>query len=65
MGAKKKQIDRYSLDDLGIDIPPPNIKAEKMYIPEKSKQTKYLEGDTDSIVEELIKILKEDIKAIN
>tara|TARA_Y100000588_G_C14191624_1_gene898273 strand:+ start:613 stop:1392 length:780 start_codon:yes stop_codon:yes gene_type:complete len=65
MGAKKKQIDKYNVDDLGIDTSPTKIKTEKMYIPEKSKETQYIEGDTDSIVEELVKILKDDIKAIN
>lgn len=65
MGAKKKQIDRYDSNELGIEISNSNIKSKQIYIPQKSKETKYIEGDNDSIVEELIKILKDDIKAIN
>ena len=65
MGAKKKQLDKYNPDELGIDIPKSHIETKRIYIPQKSKQTKYIDGDTDSIVQELIKILKDDIKAIN
>ena len=36
-----------------------------MYVPEKSKETKYIDGDTDTIVNELIRILRDEIKAIN
>ena len=65
MGAKKKQIDRYNLDELEIENPTSFITTKQIYIPQKSKETKYLEGDTDAIVEELIKILRDDIKAIS
>ena len=50
MSAKKKPIEKFSADDLEIDIPNDKIEARKMYVPEKSKQTKYIEGDTESIV---------------
>jgi len=65
MGAKKKQLDKYSPSELEINIPKSHIETKQIYIPQKSKQTKYIDGDTDSIVQELIKILKDDIKAIN
>ena len=63
MGAKKKQIDiveRAQLDatDSG------SIKMEKMYLPQKSKETHYIDGDTDSIVDGIIKVLRDEIKAI-
>ena len=65
MGAKKKQLDKYNPDELEINIPKSHIEIKQIYVPQKSKETKYIDGDTDSIVEELIKILKDDIKAIN
>ena len=65
MGAKKKQLDKYNPNELEGDIPKSRIETKQIYIPQKSKQTKYIDGDTDSIVNELIKILRDDIKAIN
>ena len=65
MGAKKKQIDKYDPNELEIQISDSKLETQKIYIPQKSKETKYIEGDNDTIVEELIKILKDDIKAIN
>jgi len=65
MGAKKKQLDKYNPSELEMNIPKSHIETKQIYIPQKSKQTKYIDGDTDSIVQELIKILKDDIKAIN
>ena len=65
MGAKKKQLDKYNPNELEGELPKSYIETRNIYIPQKSKETKYIDGDTDSIVEELIKILKDDIKAIN
>ena len=64
MGAKKKQIDMINLNDL--DIEPGNSKTsvEKMYLPQKSKETHFIDGDTDAIVEGIIKVLKDEVKAI-
>ena len=64
MGAKKKQLDIMKLDDLNIPRPDSQIKIERMYLPQKSKETHYIDGDTDTIVDGLIKILRDDIKAI-
>jgi len=65
MGAKKKQLDKYNPNELEGELPKSYIETKDIYIPQKSKETKYIDGDTNSIVEELIKILKDDIKAIN
>ena len=40
------------------------VKMENVYLPEKSKETHYIEGDSDEIVAGIIKVLKDDIKAI-
>ena len=64
MGAKKKQIDMMNLGDLGISKPDSKTTIERMYLPQKSKETHYIDGDTDEIVDGLIKILRDDVKAI-
>tara|TARA_B100000945_G_scaffold258449_1_gene216181 strand:+ start:142 stop:921 length:780 start_codon:yes stop_codon:yes gene_type:complete len=42
-----------------------NIQLNKISIPEKSKETIYLDGTTEEITDKLVKILKNDIKVIN
>ena len=62
MGAKKKQMDVIGPDQ--IENSNSQVKIEKMYLPQKSKETHYIDGDADSIVNGIIKILRDDIKAI-
>ena len=63
MGAKRKPMDNLERSQVEItDMD--NVKMENVYLPEKSKETHYIEGDTDEIVTEIIKVLKDDIKAI-
>jgi len=64
MGAKKKQIDMVSLDDLNIEPGSSCTSIEKMYLPQKSKETHFIDGDTGTIVEGIIKVLKDEVKAI-
>ncbi len=63
MSAKKKPLNTISVSDMGLKLTP-LTETIKTYIPEKLKETKFIEGDTDSIVEQLIKVLKDDVKAI-
>jgi len=63
MSAKKKPLNIIPSVDLNLDISP-LTKTIKTYAPEKSKETSFIEGDTDSIVEQLIKVLRDDVKAI-
>ena len=65
MGAKKKTIDVYNLENLDMEKPNSLTTINKMYVPEKSKETRYIDGDTDTIVNELIRILRDEIKVIN
>ena len=62
MGAKKKQMDVIGPDQ--IENLNSQVKIEKMYLPQKSKETHYIDGDADSIVNGIIKILRDDIKTI-
>ena len=64
MLVKKKTIDIHKLSNIGFSISPSNIELDKLYIPQKTKETKFIDGDTDNIVSELVKVLKDDIKAI-
>ena len=63
MTAKKKPLDSLEFSDMNIDIQT-LTETTKTYIPEKTKETQFIEGDSDAIVAQLVKILKDDIKAI-
>tara|TARA_B100000941_G_scaffold260899_1_gene212697 strand:+ start:1079 stop:1849 length:771 start_codon:yes stop_codon:yes gene_type:complete len=63
MGAKRKPIDNLDRSQIEInDVD--NVKMQNVYLPQKSKETHYIEGDTDQIVDGIIKVLKDDVKAI-
>ena len=63
MGVKKKTIDSYNFNELGVDG---KSKTEliKLFNPEKTKVTQFIDGTTDEVVDKLIDILKNDIKVI-
>jgi len=63
MGAKKKEIRTVS----GQDIFSQNGTRQsivKLYLPQKTKQTEMIEGDTDEIVSKLVDVLRRDVKVI-
>ena len=63
MGVKKKTIDSYNFNELGVDGES-QTELIKLFNPEKTKVTKFLEGTSDEIVEKLVDILKNDVKVI-
>ena len=63
MGVKKKTIDSHNFSDLGLDGAS-QTELIKLFNPEKTKVTKFLEGSSDEIVEQLVEVLKNDIKVI-
>jgi len=63
MMMKKKTIDTKSAGDLGIS-PTSQTSTTKMYIPEKTKETVYVDGTTDEIVSKLVDIFANDIKVL-
>ena len=63
MGVKKKIIESYTLDDLNVDGDS-QTELIKLFNPEKTKVTEYIEGSNDEIVEKLVDILKNQIKVI-
>ena len=60
---KKKTIDTKSAEDLGLNLTP-QTSTTKMYIPEKTKETVYVDGTTDEIVSKLVDIFANDIKVL-
>ena len=63
MMMKKKTIDTKSAEDLGLS-PSSQTSTTKMYIPEKTKETVYVDGTTDEIVSKLVDIFANDIKIL-
>lgn len=67
MMAKKKEIKELILADLGladsdVDKNTSSLKFNKIYIPEKTKQTQLFEGDPKEVAEKLANKLKNEAK---
>ena len=65
MMVKNKTTDQLSAQDVGIENQTPNVRLEKLYVPEKSKETIFLDGSPDEIAGKLINVFKNEIKVIN
>ena len=63
--VKNKTTDQLSAQDVGVANQTPNIRLEKLYVPEKSKETKFIDGSPDEIAGKLVDVLKNEIKVIN
>ena len=67
MAAKKKEIKEIGLADIGLsdaDVASSGMVFHKMYVPVKTKETIFLEGDGKDIVANLVEHLKNDAKVI-
>lgn len=64
MKAKKKSIDRYSLEDLGLSTEDTNSMLEygDVYLPPKKGEVKLLEGDAEEQVDQLIALFPNLLK---
>lgn len=66
MKAKKKPLDRFSADDLGLSLD--DVKAKTtivdQYLPPKKQAGRVLSGDTSSQVSELVQLLRNEAKVI-
>ena len=65
MMVKNKTTDQLSAHDIGIENLTPNITLEKLYVPKKSKETIFIDGSPDEIVEKLVDVFKNEIKVMN
>jgi electron transfer flavoprotein beta subunit len=63
MAAKKKQIDTVGRGDLGISIEPTQ-KVERIYVPQKSKQTEMLGGTAKEAAAKLVEKLKFEARVL-
>lgn len=64
MAMKKKPLEQKSVDELGIEDIKTQVNIEKIFIPEKSKQTQYFDGSTDEVVAKLVDYFKNEIGVI-
>ncbi len=64
MKAKKKEIKTYSLSDLGLGSETPKTSASDYALPPERQAGKKLSGDAATQVKELVRLLREEAKAI-
>lgn len=65
MAAKRKEIKEIAIGDLGVsDAEASGIRMHKIYVPEKTKKTLVLEGDTKEIVATLLDKFKNEAKVL-
>lgn len=61
--AKSKPLARYTCEDLGIEIKPAQI-VRRLYTPERSKQTQFLEGAPGEVARQLVDKLKFEARVL-
>ena len=66
MKAKKKPFDDLELDDLDLDVEDVQAKTKtiEIFLPPKKEAGRVLEGELDSQVKELVKLLHTEAKVI-
>ena len=64
MMVKNKKTQKFSAKDLEIDNQNTMISLEKLYVPEKSKETVFIDGSPDEIAEKLFDTFKNELKVI-
>lgn len=64
MAAKKKEIKKLDAAALGLDAATlaPRVAIRKVYVPQKSKQTQFLEGSAAEVAAKLIEKLKNEAR---
>ena len=65
MMVKNKTTDHYSAKDAGAENYASMVNQEKLYVPEKSKETVFIDGSPDQVAEKLVDIFKNEIKVIS
>ena len=65
MMVKNKQTETFNAEDLNADNITPLLNVENLYVPIKSKETHFIDGSTDEIIEKLTDVLKNEIKVMN
>ena len=62
--AKNKPLRKVSMADLGPAVGPNAQRIEKMYVPQKTKKTEYLEGPPGEVAKKLVEKLKNEIRVL-
>ena len=65
MMVKNKITKDLSAQDISAQDLSSNISLKKLYVPEKSKETVFIEGSPDEIAGKLVDIFKNEIKVMN
>ena len=65
MIVKNKSTDKFNANDLQVNEINPLTTIENLYVPTKSKETRFIDGNTDEIVEKITEVLKNEIKVMN
>ena len=65
MMVKKKPVEEINIENLKIENINSQLKINKIYVPNKSKETQFIEGAPEIIAERLVEIFKNEIKVIN
>ena len=61
MQARKKEIQKVELKDLGVDLDSlPQLKILQLYFPKAEKQAEMLEGDVETVASKLVEKLKKE-----
>ncbi len=65
MMVKKKTVDDVTASDISSDALETNVSINKIYVPDKTKETQFIEGSPEEISEKLVELFKNDIKVLN
>ncbi|MBC8256750.1 MAG: electron transfer flavoprotein subunit beta/FixA family protein [Candidatus Marinimicrobia bacterium] len=65
MMVKKKTVDEVTSGDVAADALESNVTINKIYVPDKTKETQFIEGSPDEISEKLVELFRNDIKVLN
>src|SRR5262249_40355202 len=62
--AKNKPLRKVSMIELGPAVTPNAQRIERMYVPQKSKKTEYLEGAPGEVAKKLLEKLRNEIRVL-
>ena len=64
MAAKKKEIRKLGAADASDDAPAAGYAIGRLYVPEKSKATQFIDGSPADAAKELVRALREDARVL-
>ena len=62
--AKTKPMRKVTMAEVQTDLSPNLQKIEKMYVPQKSKNTEFLEGSPAEVAKKLVEKLKNEVRVL-